>query len=81
MRKEITMQDCLDLKSEFDAYFNIGEKNQISLIVLVYPLLVDTIESIKNKGRVENQKDIRAMFRVIKMIMGKDYSKYKEQES
>lgn len=79
-RKEITLRDCLDLKTEFDKYCETAEQHQFPILAMVNIRMDNTLAGLKQRGRVENQKDIRAMFRVVLKIMGRDFSEYVEQE-
>ena len=40
-----------------------------------------TMEHIKEAGKVENQKDIRAMFRVVLRTIGEDPTEYEEEQN
>ena len=78
--KEITVQDCLSLQKKFNSYTETAEQHQFAMLLMVDIKLQATIERIKEVGKVENQKDARAMFRVVLQIIGEDYSQYEEGE-
>ena len=78
--KEITVQDCLSLQKKFNSYTETAEQRQFVMLLMVDIKLQATIERIKEVGKVENQKEARAMFRVVLQIIGEDYSQYEEDE-
>lgn len=78
--KEITVQDCLELKNKFDQYCQTAEQHEFPLLAMVNIKMDATIEKVKADGRVENQKDIRAMLRVVLKLIGQDFSEYIEKE-
>lgn len=78
--KEITVQDCLELKNKFDQYCQTAEQHEFPMLAMVNIKMDVTIEKVKADGKVENQKDIRAMFRVVLKLIGQDFSEYIEKE-
>lgn len=79
--KEITVQDCLKLKKNFDKYCKTAEQHEFPMLMIVNIKMDTTIEKVKADGKVKNQKDIRAMFRVVLKLTGQDFSEYIEKES
>lgn len=77
--KAITVQDCEDLKQKFDKYCETAEQHQFPLLLMINLKMDATMEHIKEAGKVENQKDIRAMFRVVLRVIGEDPTEYKEE--
>lgn len=76
MEKEITIQDCLNLKQKFDDYCETAEQHEFAKLFLINTKMNATIERIQKVGRIEDQKDIRAMFRVVLKTIGEDISEY-----
>lgn len=78
--KEITVQDCLELKKNFDQYCKTAEQHEFPMLAIVNIKMDTTIEKVKVDGKVKNQKDIRAMFRVVLKLIGQYFSEYIEKE-
>lgn len=78
--KEITVQDCVELKEKFDRYCETAEQHQFPLLMVAGLKLNATVDAIVAAGVVENQKDKRAMFQVILKILGEDATEYQEEE-
>ena len=77
--KTITIDDCKELYNEFDRYAENAEQHEFPMLLMVDLKLQHTIEQYEDAGCIENQKEARAMFRVVLKIIGKDYSEYKEE--
>lgn len=76
--KIITVEDCHELKNKFTNYCKNAEQHQFSQLAVINKTLNATITKIDRDGEVKNQKEARAMFRVILKIIGEDFSEYKE---
>lgn len=76
--KEITINDCKDLQMEFQQYCTTAEQHQFMILTMIDVQLNRTIEKFMFDGKVENQADARAMFRVVLKTIGKDYSEYRD---
>ena|GEM_PF-3591123 len=76
--KEITVQDCLELKEKFTKYCDTAEQHQFPMLAMVNIKLDATLAHIEKVNKVENQKEARAMFRVVLKIIGEDFSEYLE---
>lgn len=76
--KEITIQDCLDLQKKFKQYCDRAEQHEFPLLMMIDLKMATSIEKIREDGKVENQEDIRAMFRVVLRAIGEDFSEYDE---
>ena len=74
--KEITVEDCIKLKEDFDNYTKTAEQYEFAHLAMIQ-LKLDVDIEIKNEG-VKDQKDTRAMFRVVLRAIGKDFSEYEE---
>lgn len=77
--REITVQDCEELKQKFDSYCETAEQHQFPLLLMINLKMDATLEHIREAGRVEKQKDIRAMFRVVLKTIGEDDTEYQEE--
>ena len=76
--KTITIEDCKELYNEFIRYADNAEQYEIPMLLMVDLKLRQTIEQYELDG-IEDQKEARAMFRVVLKIIGKDYSEYEEE--
>ena len=77
--KEITKQDCFDLKAKFDKYCETAEQHQFPLLLMVNIKLDQTLDDIKKLNKLPSQETCRAMFRVVLKVIGEDYSAYEEK--
>lgn len=77
--KEITVKDCLELEEQFKKYCDTAEQHEIAKLTIVGLKLEDSLDKIKKADAVKDQKDARAMFRVVLGVMGRDFSDYKEE--
>lgn len=73
----ITLDDILELNQEFLTYCNTAEPHEFPLLVMIQVRMHASIENWKT-GEI-NQKEARAMFRVVLKTIGKDFSKYAEE--
>ena len=68
--KEITKQDCFDLKTKFDKYCETAEQHQFPLLLMVNIKLDQTLDDIKKFNKLPSQETCRAMFRVVLKVIG-----------
>lgn len=80
MPKEITINDCEKLYAKFRKYTETAEQHEFVLLALINKKLDISMKQIRDAGMVFNQKDIRAMFRVVLKAIGDDISEYKEED-
>ncbi len=78
MAKEITIQDCEKLFEKIMEYTDTAEQHEFPRLVMIHMMLKKTLTKIATAGAVEDQKDARAMFRVVLKTIGEDYSEYEE---
>jgi hypothetical protein len=78
MPKEITLQDCEDLYKRFEKYTETAEQHEFPHLLMVHMMLNRTMSRLRMVGKVEDQKDARAMFRVVLATIGEDNSEYEE---
>lgn len=78
--KVITVQDCEELKQKFDKYCETAEQHEFGKLIIVGLPLDLTVKKIRAAGEVADQKDIRAMFRVVLRTIGEDPTEYQEEE-
>lgn len=76
--KEITVQDCIELKEKFDKYTETAEQHEFVILAMVDMRLTNSINIITETNKVKDQKEARAMFRTVLKVIGKDYSEYEE---
>ena len=74
--KNITLDDCRELKKKFDRYCNTAEQYQYPLLLMVDVNVMHTIEQYEQAGKIDNQKEANTMFRCVLKVMGEDYSEY-----
>ena len=84
--KEITLNDCYKLKEEFDKYTLFAEQHEFPLLFITDLRLTSTIDRLEKQGLrmhdvLPNQSEARAMFRVVKRIIGEDFSEYEENSN
>ena len=79
MMKIITLNDCFELKEKFIKYTQNAEQHEFSKLFLLENMIDTTLEKYSNENKVSNQKDARAMFRVVLKTIGEDFSEYEEQ--
>ena len=77
--KIITVQDCEELKQKFDKYCETAEQHEFPILAIINMKMDTTMEHIRDAGEVTNQKDIRAMFRVVLRAIGEDPTEYEEE--
>ena len=80
-RKAITLSDCEELYRQFQRYTETAEQHEFVRLAMINIRLDATMERFRAAGRVLDQKDTRAMFRVVLRAIGEDFSKYEEVES
>lgn len=78
--KEITVQDCENLRVKFENYCEKAEQHEFPLLLMMDLKMQATLEKIREDGCVNDQKDIRAMFRVILKKIGEDATEYEEEQ-
>lgn len=78
--KTITLKSVNELKKEFEAYTKTAEQNEFPLLFIIERKMAQTFEVIEKDASYikENQSELRAMFRVVLSVMGKDTSEYEE---
>lgn len=76
-KNDITVEDCVILRERFIKYTDTAEQHEFPMLFAIHQMLDATIEKIKIHG-ITDQKDMRAMFRVVLKTIGEDYSAYLE---
>jgi hypothetical protein len=76
--KEITVQDCEELVKKFIAYTETAEQHEFVTLVIIQSALLKTMRELRKTRDVTNQKEARAMFRVVLKAIGEDASEYQE---
>ena len=79
--KTITKEDIAELRKDFDKYTETAEQYEFLKLMIIDIKFKKTEEAIENGtcDVKENQKELRAMFRVILKTIGKDFSEYVEE--
>lgn len=77
--KIITVQDCEELKQKFDKYCETAEQHEFPILAIINMKIDATMEHIRDAGEVTDQKDIRAMFRVVLRAIREDPTEYEEE--
>lgn len=78
MTKVITVKDCEELTKKFIAYTETAEQHEFAKLVIIQSALLKTMREIHKTCEVLDQKEARAMFRVVLSAIGDDISEYKE---
>lgn len=73
MRTNITKEDVLALREELLKYAETAEQYEFPKIMIIHMKLDKTIEVLDRM----TMEELNAMFRVVYMIIGKDFSEYK----
>lgn len=76
--KEITVQDCDELHAKFMKYTETAEQHEFPRLAMVNYMLDKTLAQLRPTGVVKDQKEARAMFRVVLKTIGEDTSAYEE---
>ena len=75
---DITLDDCEKLYERFTRYTETAEQHEFPLLLIVNLMPDATLAHLRTSGEVRNQKDARAMFRVVLKAIGEDCSAYEE---
>ena len=76
--KIITIEDCRNLKNKFEQYCETAEQWEFVPLTILQMKLDKTLEIIEKDGMVKDQKEARAMFQTILMVIGENADDYKE---
>jgi len=76
--KEITIQNCEELYGKFSKYCETAEQHEFPILATVNLRLDATMEYIRKTNKMIDQKQARAMFRVVLKVIGEDCSEYEE---
>ena len=76
--REITQQDCEELYGKFTQYCETAEQHEFPILATVNLRLDATMQFIRENNKMIDQKQARAMFRVVLKVIGEDYSEYEE---
>ena len=76
--KKVTVADCLELQKLFEKYCETAEQHEFIKLILIQSRMDKYISRLQQVGKIENQKEANAMFRVVLGAIGKDFSDYKE---
>lgn len=76
--KEITLQDCENLRNKFDQYLETAEQHEFIKLYMVDVKFTQTLNDYKKAGKVTDQRNANAMFRVVLKMIGEDASEYTE---
>jgi hypothetical protein len=79
MAKEITVQDAHQLYEKFRKYTETAEQHQFAYLMIIEVRMLNTLEQY-DRVSITNQKEARAMFRVVLKTIGEDASEYEEDE-
>ena len=76
--KIITIEDCRNLKNKFERYCETAEQWEFVPLTILQMKLDKTLETIEKDGMVKHQKEARAMFQTILLVIGENADDYKE---
>ena len=74
--KIITIEDCRNLKNKFERYCETAEQWEFVPLTILQMKLDKTLETIEKDGMVKDQKEARAMFQTILMVIGENADDY-----
>lgn len=77
MKNDITMKDCRDLYQRFLNYTKTAEQHEFVRLAMIHQMLDRTMAAWSDPI---NQKEARAMFRVVLGHTGGDITPYLEEE-
>ena len=77
-RKSITIEDCRNLKNKFERYCETAEQYEFIPLTILQMKLDKTLEIIEKDGAIKDQKEARAMFQTILLVIGENADDYKE---
>ena len=78
--KIITIEDYRNLKNKFERYCETAEQYEFVLLAILQAKLDKTLETIEKDGLIKDQKEARAMFRTILLVIGENADDYKEDK-
>ena len=76
--KTITIEDCRNLKNKFEQYCETAEQWEFVPLTILQMKLDKTLEAIEKDGMIKDQKEARAMFQTILLVIGENADDYKE---
>ena len=76
--KTITIEDCRNLKDKFERYCETAEQYEFVPLTILQMKLYKTLETIEKDGLVKDQKEAKAMFQTILLVIGENADDYKE---
>lgn len=81
--KTITLEDVKDLRCKFDEFLETKalEQNMFPIILPIDLKFNNTLEHYEKINDVDDQREARAMFRLILKIMDEDDSEYQEAQN
>lgn len=77
--KQVTVADCLELHKLFEKYCETAEQHEFIKLALIQSRMDKYISQLQKVGKIENQNEANAMFRVVLGAIGKDFSDYEEE--
>ena len=77
--KQITIADCLELQKLFEKYCETAEQHDFIKLILIQSRIDKYISRLHHIGKIKNQNQANAMFRVVLGAIGKDFSDYEEE--
>lgn len=76
--KTITIEDCRNLKNKFERYCETAEQHEFVLLTILQMKLDKTLGIIEKDKAIKDQKEARAMFRTILLVIGENADDYAE---
>ena len=77
--KQITVADSLELQKLFQKYYETAEQHYFIKLILIQSRIDKYISRLHHIGKIKNQNQANAMFRVVLGAIGKDFSDYEEE--
>ena len=76
--KTITIEDCRNLKNKFERYCETAEQWEFVPLTILQMKLDKTLEIIEKDGMIKDQKEARAMFQTILLVIGENADNYEK---
>ena len=73
---DITLDDIKALRKRFEAYTETAEQHEFPMLAIIDGKMQETMMKYEEAGKVTNQKDARAMCRVVSRVIGDSIKPY-----
>lgn len=74
--KEITINDCIELRNKFEKYCETAEQHESVMLIVIESSLKNTVDKMIECGKVDDQQYVKTIFRLTLKAIGEDYSDF-----